>query len=188
MLVVGCHSHPTDVRQENQLPAIWPDYTGVTIPVGIAPLNFAMADDAFETVDVTVMGSEAGSLHANGSYADFDVDDWHHLLESNRGGHLTFTVCAEKDDEWTQYHDFQVFVSREEMDAWGSEERISMDSRILCVRLSAAPWLLKFSNFSRYFSGLVFTSRAIKSGSSSLSHKISCNFCGKVPFVSSFVL
>ena len=119
MLVVGCHSHPTDVRQENQLPAIWPDYTGVTIPVGIAPLNFAMADDAFETVDVTVMGSKAGSLHANGSYADFDVDEWHHLLESNRGGHLTFTVCAEKDGEWTQYRDFQVFVSREEMDAWG---------------------------------------------------------------------
>ena len=119
MLVVGCHSHPTDVRQENQLPAIWPDYTGVTIPVGIAPLNFAMLDDAFETVDVTVMGSKAGSLHANGSYADFDVDEWHHLLESNRGGHLTFTVCAEKDGEWTQYRDFQVFVSREEMDAWG---------------------------------------------------------------------
>ena len=119
MLVVGCHSHPTDVRQENQLPAIWPDYTGVTIPVGIAPLNFAMADDAFETVDVTVMGSKAGSLHANGSYADFDVDEWHHLLESNRGGHITFTVCAEKDGEWTQYRDFQVFVSREEMDAWG---------------------------------------------------------------------
>ena len=119
MLVVGCHSHPTDIRQENQLPAIWPDYTGVTIPVGIAPLNFAMADDAFETVDVTVMGSKAGSLHANGSYADFDVDEWHHLLESNRGGHLTFTVCAEKDGEWTQYRDFQVFVSREEMDAWG---------------------------------------------------------------------
>ena len=119
MLVVGCHSHPTDVRQENQLPAIWPDYTGVTIPVGIAPLNFAMLDDAFETVDVTVMGSKAGSLHANGSYADFDVDEWHHLLESNRGGHITFTVCAEKDGEWTQYRDFQVFVSREEMDAWG---------------------------------------------------------------------
>ena len=119
LLVTGCHSHPTDVRQENQLPAIFPDYTGVTIPVGIAPLDFAMADDAFETIDVTVKGSKAGSLHANGSYADFDVDEWHRLLESNRGGHLTFTVCAEKDGKWTQYHDFLVYVSREEMDAWG---------------------------------------------------------------------
>ena len=77
LLVTGCHSHPTDIRQENQLPAIFPDYTGVTIPVGIAPLDFAMADDAFETIDVTVKGSKAGSLHANGSYADFDVDEWH---------------------------------------------------------------------------------------------------------------
>lgn len=81
LLVLGCQSRPADVRQADELPAIWPDYTGVTIPATIAPLNFAMADDAFETVDVT--------------------------------------VCAEKDGQWTQYRDFQVYVSADELDAWG---------------------------------------------------------------------
>lgn len=119
MLIVGCQSRPTDVRQVNEKPAIWPDYTEVTIPVGIAPLDFAMADDAFTTIDVSVRGSSSGSLHANGSYADFDIDEWHQMLEANRGGRLTFTVCAEKDGAWTQYLDFQVFVSRDTMDAWG---------------------------------------------------------------------
>ena len=119
MLVVGCHSRPTDVKMVHQMPAIWPEYTEVTIPVGIAPLNFAMADDVFETIDVTVKGSKAGSMHANGSYAEFDVEEWLQLLEANRGGQLTFTVCAEKDGEWTQYLDFHVFVSNDEMDAWG---------------------------------------------------------------------
>ena len=119
MLLVGCHSYPTDVKQVQQLPAIWPDYTEVTIPANIAPLNFAMADDGFETVDVTVKGSKSGELHANGDYADFDVDEWHQLLEANKGGQLTFTVCAEKGGEWTQYLDFPVFVSADEMDAWG---------------------------------------------------------------------
>ena len=117
VMLLGCHSHPTDVKQVNQTPAIWPDYTEVTIPANIAPLNFSMADDAFETIDVTVKGSKTGSLHTNGSYADFDIDAWHRLLQSNKGGQLTCTVCAEKDGQWTQYLDFQVFVSTDEMDA-----------------------------------------------------------------------
>ena len=66
-----------------------------------------------------IMIPEGGELHVNGSYADFDVDEWHQLLQANKGGQLTFTVCAEKDGQWTQYRDFQVFVSNEEMDAWG---------------------------------------------------------------------
>ena len=35
------------------------------------------------------------------------------------GGWLTFTVCAEKDGKWTQYQDFQVFVSTDKLDVWG---------------------------------------------------------------------
>ena len=119
VILQGCHSYPTDVKQIRQVPAIWPDYTNVTIPVGIAPLNFSMADDAFETMDVEVKGSKTGRLHANGDYADFDIDDWHQLLEANKGGQLIVTVCAEKDGQWLQYRDFQIIVSTEELDAWG---------------------------------------------------------------------
>lgn len=119
ILFTACQSRPKDVRQVNELPAIWPDYTAVTIPATMAPLNFAMADDDIETVDVTVKGSKGGQLHVNGSYADFDINEWHQLLASNKGGTLTFTVCAEKDGQWTQYRNFQVFVSADELDAWG---------------------------------------------------------------------
>lgn len=118
-LLVGCHSKPTDVTQQDTLPDIWPDYVGVTVPVGIAPLNFSMADDEVETVDVEVKGSKHGFIHANGSYADFDIDEWHQLLEHNKDGTLTVTVCAEKEGRWTRYRDFQMMVSSEPFDAWG---------------------------------------------------------------------
>lgn len=118
-LLLGCHSYPKDVTKVQQKPIIWPDYTEVTIPANIAPLNFSMADDAFETIDVEVKGTKGGKMHANGSYADFDINEWHQLLEANKGSQLTFTVCAEKNGQWTQYLDFQVFVSSDEMDAWG---------------------------------------------------------------------
>ena len=119
LLLLACHSKPTDVTQKDELPDIYPDYVGVTIPVGIAPLNFSMVDDEVETIDVEVKGSKGGSIHANGSFADFDIDEWHQLLEQNKGGTLTLTVCAEKDGRWTGYRDFQIMVSSEELDAWG---------------------------------------------------------------------
>ena len=119
LLLVACSHKPTDVTKVDALPDIYPDYTEVTIPAGIAPLDFSMADDAVETIDVEVKGSKGGSLHANGDYADFDIDAWHQLTTQNKGGVLTFTVCAEKNGQWTQYRDFTVEVSTDGLEEWG---------------------------------------------------------------------
>lgn len=118
-VLTACTSRPTDVRTADALPDIWPDYIGVTIPTGIAPLDFAMADDHVTTIDVTVRGSKGGEIQANGDEADFDIDAWHQLVEQNRGGQLTVTVRAEQDGQWTQYRDFPIHVSPEPLQAWG---------------------------------------------------------------------
>ena len=119
LFLPGCSSRPENVQKVKGQPAIYPDYVGVTIPVGIAPLDFSMADDGFDRLDVEVKGSRQGSVHAAGAYADFDIDEWHQLLEANRGGQLTLTVCARKDGRWTQFADFNIFVSADALDEWG---------------------------------------------------------------------
>lgn len=116
---VGCASTPTDVKKTDALPPIYPDYVGVTIPDGIAPLNFNIVDAGVDAVDVQVRGSKGGELHANGAYADFDIDEWHALTAQNKGGRLTLTVCARKDGKWLQYKDFVVYVSPYAMDEYG---------------------------------------------------------------------
>ena len=118
-LMSGCHSRPDHTQPVAQLPAIYPDYIGVTVPVDMAPLNFAMADDGFTDMDVVVQGHKTGSIHANGADADFDLDEWHQLLADNKGSRLTFTVCARKDGKWLQYRDFEVSVSSDSLGAWG---------------------------------------------------------------------
>ena len=118
-MLVSCTSRPENAVETEALPAIYPDYIGVTIPAGIAPLNFAMADDSVTTIDVTVKGKGDQILQANGSYADFDIDAWHQLLEENKGGTLTVSVCAEKDGRWTRYRDFTINVSKEPLGEWG---------------------------------------------------------------------
>ena len=119
-LLAACSSSsPKDVTIVDEQPAIYPDYVGVTIPTGIAPLDFAMHSDSVTTIDVEVKGSQGGSLHTNGTYADFDIAAWHELLEQNKGGELTVTVCAECDGRWTQYQDFAIHVSTDSLGEWG---------------------------------------------------------------------
>ena len=117
---VGCSSDtPKDASSVDEYPQIYPDYLGVTIPVDIAPLNFSMLSDSIALMDVEVKGSKGGSLHANGEYADFDIGEWHRLLNANRGDSLTVTVCARQDGRWTRYRDFTLYVSPDSIGAWG---------------------------------------------------------------------
>ena len=117
--LAGCQQRPADAVLLEEQPAIFPDYNGVTVPAGIAPLNFNVVDEGVDLVDVTVAGSKGGEVHTQGDYADFSEDDWHTLTEQNRGGELTVTVCGRKDGKWIQYKDFKIYVSPYALEEWG---------------------------------------------------------------------
>ena len=117
--LAGCQQRPADAVLLEEQPAIFPDYNGVTVPAGIAPLNFNIVDEDVDLVDVTVAGSKGGEVHTQGGYADFSEDDWHTLTEQNRGGELTVTVCVRKDGKWIQYKDFKIYVSPYALEEWG---------------------------------------------------------------------
>ncbi len=119
LLLAACNSLPTDTEKVNQQPDIYPDYTEVTIPVDIAPLNFNFSDENIDCMDVVVKGSNGGKIHANGEWADFDIDEWKQLTAQNKGGRLTVTVCVEKDGKWKQYNDFNIFISEASLEDWG---------------------------------------------------------------------
>ena len=124
LLFASCTSVPKDVVMNEKLPEIYPDYIGVTIPAEIAPLNFSYADESVDCIDVVARGSKGGEIHTNGDWADFDLEEWHHLTEQNKGGKITFTVCAQKQTQWTQYKDFDVFVSSQPLEEWGLTYRL----------------------------------------------------------------
>ncbi len=100
-------------------PEIYPDYIGVTIPAGIAPLDFNMADESIDCMVVEARGTKGGEIRVQGEWAAFDIDDWHELTAQNRGGKIVMTVCAKKDGEWVQYKDFDIYVSQYSLDDWG---------------------------------------------------------------------
>ena len=51
LLFVACADHPSNPKVVAEAPSIYPDYVDVTVPVGIAPLNFGVKGD-IECMDV----------------------------------------------------------------------------------------------------------------------------------------
>lgn len=118
----GCNNVPESPEMSSDLPCIFPDYLGVTIPDGIAPLNFCI--DGADRLDVIVTGGKEGELHVNGDYACFDIDDWHAITSRNRGDSLLVTVRAFQDKKWIQYKPFTIYVSEDSLGEWGVTYRL----------------------------------------------------------------
>ena len=117
LLFAACTEAVSDAKQENALPQIYPDYLGVTIPVNIAPLNFGMTDEKALLVDAVVSDRHGHNLHSQGKESvDFDLDDWHTLLDQNRGDSLSVTVSAKYDDGWHTYRPFSIYISPDSID------------------------------------------------------------------------
>lgn len=101
LLVVACSPSPSNVVEVKEAAPIYPDYTDVTIPQNIAPLNFLVrgngnnAKGQVTGVVVSVNGEEMAA--SNDGKVQFDLDDWHELLNTNAGKRLTVSVTAEVD-------------------------------------------------------------------------------------------
>jgi len=119
VLLVSCQESVQNATKVDEYPQIFPDYVGVTIPVGIAPMNICPLTPEGGIIDVVVKGEKGGEIHSQGESTDFDINEWHKLVEQNRGGELTFTVNIKVKGAWYQYKDFPMYVSNYELDEWG---------------------------------------------------------------------
>jgi hypothetical protein len=119
LVVTSCSKKVENAQLVDSLPSIYPDYVDVTVPAGIAPLNFQSADSLVEEMDVVIRGEKEGELHAHGDVAQFDIDEWHRLSAANQGSALLVTVCMRYPDGWKQFRDFTIHVSHYPLDEWG---------------------------------------------------------------------
>lgn len=115
LFVASC-SRDTVLRED--LPHIFPDYIGVTVPAGIAPLNFDLPEE-YTKVFAKVSDSQGYSITAKGRYAGFDVDKWHKITAANVGETLSVTVAGFRDGRWEQFRPFMIFVSEYPLEDYG---------------------------------------------------------------------
>ena len=118
LICAACSQMPENAVHVDDLPDIFPDYKDVTIPKEIAPLNFYV-NDSSDCVYVEAVGESGDKISASGSYADFDVDDWHQLTSKNIGKSITVKVFTKTADRWKEYSPFKINVSNYNLDEYG---------------------------------------------------------------------
>ncbi len=123
LLLAGCSSHPsepTDYTETAELPAMYPDYNGVTVPANIAPLNFMLEDE--NSIVVTKIVYPGGSkTYGSGRKVQIDEAEWKEMLEASRGKEMQvtlFTKYDSDDENWKKHPAFSIQVANEEIDPW----------------------------------------------------------------------
>ncbi len=118
-LMVACGTNvPQDAVDNNKSVSVFPDYTEVTIPYNIAPLNFHVNDDKAEDWVSVVEDKDGNRLVAGGQDAQFDEDDWHAMLVKNKGKNLSVTVYVKKQGQWEKFKPFTVSVATDSIDEY----------------------------------------------------------------------
>ena len=96
-------------------PSIYPDYTGVTIPTGIAPLDFALP--GADRLEVRMTAPDGTVLQNRGkSFTKLPIRKWKALLERSVGDSLRVEVAGRIDGVWKSFDPFGMFVSPDPID------------------------------------------------------------------------
>jgi hypothetical protein len=98
------------------IPPIFPDYTGVSIPATIAPLNFTM-NETFEKINAVIADSKGNKIEVQGKKnIQIPIEKWQGILKENRSGEISLTVAVKQDNQWKQYRPFPIYISEYPMD------------------------------------------------------------------------
>ncbi len=121
ILITNCTTRPYDkVIELDREPVIEPDYSGVTIPPNIAPMNFKIKENGipFKVVASASNGIQI-SIKSPDAIISFSKKSWKKLLENAQGGEINIEVYSKnKKKELIKYIPFQLFVASDPIDPY----------------------------------------------------------------------
>jgi Tol biopolymer transport system component len=99
-------------------PDIFPDYTDVTVPATIAPLNFLVVEKGQATsLHLRAEGGKSGLLEIRTTgFISFPEKKWKRLLAENIGDTIRFTLSVKSAGHWKQYAPFSIYISPHPID------------------------------------------------------------------------
>lgn len=98
----GVQVPAVNVQDAKEQPKLIPDYTSIVIPPNIAPMNFEV-DMPGEEYVARVTGEDGRSLTAGGKEIQWDIDEWHKLLETSKGKDIRYEIFVKNDGKWKLY-------------------------------------------------------------------------------------
>lgn len=117
LLVAGCTSGSTGYLETIDHAHIFPDYTDITIPPNIAPLNFIIREEQ-TACRVTIQGKRSALTLKGKEAIRIPMKKWKQLLSESGNSKLTVTISVKKGKEWIQYRPFNWHVAKDPIDPY----------------------------------------------------------------------
>ena len=122
LVLAACSPKARNASQVAARPDIYPDYVGVTIPTGIAPLDFTVKGT--DAIDVVLKAPDGKTLRSGGiASTKFPIKKWARLLQKSIGDSVMVSVSARKNGKWESYEPFGMYVSPDPID-YGLDYRL----------------------------------------------------------------
>lgn len=122
----ACNNLPKESAESAELPQIFPDYTDLTIPPNIAPLNFLIKEHGEEfAVRISAKVGEEIIISGKNPSIQIDISNWKKLISSNTGETLNIEVFALNNGKWTKFKTIQNLIAKENIDSYLSYRLIN---------------------------------------------------------------
>lgn len=129
LLLPACTRHPQlpdSFHTQHRQPYIRPDYTDVTIPPNIAPLNFKVMENSDEVVAHVTLPDGTSTTYGHSNQVCFPLRQWQDMLKQAVGKDISVQIYAkDQKGEWHQYEPFSIHVSTDSIDSYCSYRIIS---------------------------------------------------------------
>ena len=102
----------------SERPAIFPDYTDITIPANIAPLNFSLETPVEDARAVLSFSDQQIRVKAKDNQFVFPVSKWKKLLSSAAGNEVKVVVQVKDKGKWVEYAPVKWNVAAEPVDPY----------------------------------------------------------------------
>ena len=123
LALTGCSSGDIgSAVKAGRKPVIEPDYTDVTIPPNVAPMNFCIREDG-STFRITANSESSGyqiKINSRSGKVRFPGRSWKKLIKNSTGGKIEFRIFSFTNDNNPpqEYEPFVMNVSADPIDPW----------------------------------------------------------------------
>ena len=119
-ILSACSSWQEPAAVSDSQPFIFPDYSGVTVPSDIAPLNFMIEDASHVQAMFKVAGREVAGVVGDEGVIAIPKKTWNRILSEGRGTSVSVEVSVwnEEFPDGVRFCPFEINIAVDEIDPW----------------------------------------------------------------------
>lgn len=117
LLLTACSPKEQTAEPLHQAAPIWPDYTGVTLPVNLAPIRFALADNCQLESPQAIFsaGNQTCIVESDANGFAISPKQWDRL--KNAGSEVSVRIQGKRQGQWVEFDAFGLTISPDSIDS-----------------------------------------------------------------------